>query len=60
MLDPLEVISRAMEICGNYAGAMAALNEEIELVAMDWDITEGELVDRIRREIMRLERAATI
>lgn len=43
MPDPLEAISRAMEICGNYTGAMAALNEEIELAAMDWDITEGDL-----------------
>ena len=60
MLDPLEAISQAMEICGNYAGAIAALNEEIELAAMDWDITEGEFVDRIRREITRLERAATV
>lgn len=38
--------------------AIAALNEEIEVAARDWSITEGEFVDKIRREIARLERAA--
>ena len=47
-----------MKICGNYAGAIAALNEKIKLAAKDWDVTEGEFADRIRREIARLERAA--
>ena len=53
---------------GNYDGTMhkfgteseeaiAALNEEIEVAARDWSITEGEFVDKIRREIARLERA---
>ena len=56
MLDPLEAISQALEVCGNYSEAITALNEEIELAARDWNITEGEFVDRIRREIARLER----
>lgn len=57
MLDPLEAIAQAQEVCGNYTEAIAALNEEIEIAARDWSITEGEFVDKIRREIGRLERA---
>ncbi len=52
-----EAIAQAQEICGNDAEAIAALNEEIEVAARDWAITEGEFVDKIRREIARLERA---
>lgn len=47
----------AQEVCGHDAEAIAALNEEIEVAARDWAITEGEFVDNIRREIARLERA---
>lgn len=53
-----KAIAQAQEICGNDAEAIAALNEEIEVAARDWSITEGEFVDKIRREIARLERAA--
>lgn len=52
-----EAIAQAQEICGNDAEAIAALNEEIEVAARDWSITEGEFVDKTRREIARLERA---
>lgn len=52
-----EAIAQAQEICGNDAEAIAALNEEIEVAARDWSITEGEFVDNIRREIARPERA---
>ena len=50
-------IAQAQEICGNDAEAIAVLNEEIEVAARDWAITEGEFVDKIRREIARVERA---
>ena len=53
-----KAIAQAQEICGNDAEAIAALNEEIEVAARDWSITEGEFVDKIRREIARLEQAA--
>lgn len=53
----LVAIAQAQEICGNDAEAIAALNEEIKVAARDWSITEGEFVDKIRREIARLERA---
>lgn len=36
-----EAIAQAQEICGNDAEAIAALNEEIEVAARDWSITEG-------------------
>ena len=53
-----KAIAQAQEIRGNDAEAIAALNEEIEVAARDWSITEGEFVDKIRQEIARLERAA--
>ena len=53
-----EAIAQAQEVCGNDAEAIAALNEEIEVAARDWSITEGEFVDKIRREIARLERGS--
>lgn len=52
-----EAFAQAQEVCGHDAEAIAALNEEIEVAARDWSITEGEFVDNIRREIARLERA---
>lgn len=48
-----EAIAQAQEVCGHDAEAIAALNEEIEVAARDWSITEGEFVDKIRREIAR-------
>ena len=53
----LVAIDQAQEVCGHDAEAIAALNEEIEVAARDWSITEGEFVDKIRREIARVERA---
>ena len=37
----LEAIAQAQEVCGHDAEAIAALNEEIEVAARDWSITEG-------------------
>lgn len=52
-----EAFAQAQEVCGHDAEAIAALNEEIEVAARDWSITEGKFVDKIRREIARPERA---
>ena len=53
----LEAIAQAQEVCGHDAEAIAVLKEEIEVAARNWSITEGEFVDKIRREIARQERA---
>lgn len=36
-----EAFAQAQEVCGHDAEAIAALNEEIEVAARDWAITEG-------------------
>lgn len=53
--DSLTSIAQLCEIQGDYAGAVAAVKEEIELLASDWDTTTGETVDQHLRTISRLE-----
>lgn len=55
-LDSLESISLVRELSGDPSGAAAALEEAVQLLAQQWDITSGEEVDRLRREIARLSR----
>ncbi len=52
--DALESIAAICEQTGDCAGAIAALEEEVALLASDWHITSGETVDAVRREIARL------
>ena len=54
-VDGFESIAQVYEICGNYPAAIAALEEELELLKQDWDTTEGETADSVRREIRRLK-----
>ena len=54
-VDGFESIAQVYEICGNYSAAIAALEEELELLKQDWDTTEGETADSVRREIRRLK-----
>lgn len=55
LLDPLDSLARACERQGDIPGAAAALEEEIAILAADWDTGAGETVDRIWREIRRLK-----
>ncbi len=55
-VDSLDSISQARELAGDIPGAMAALEEEIALLADEWDTTTGETVDKVRREIERLKK----
>lgn len=48
-VDSLESMAMVYEIQGKYAEAIKVLEEEIELLAGDWDTTEGETVDRVKR-----------
>lgn len=55
-VDGLESIALAKEITGDIPGAIAALEEEIKLLADEWDTATGETVDKVRREMDRLRK----
>ena len=54
--DGLTSIAQICEIQGDYAGAIAAAEEEIAALASDWDTTTGESVDQHLRKIERLKK----
>jgi len=58
VVDALESIAQICEIQGDFPGAVAALEEELELMDTDWHFTTGETADIVRREIARLRAAA--
>ena len=53
--DGCTAIAQICEIQGDYAGAIEAIRQEIDLLASDWDTTTGETVDQHLRNITRLE-----
>lgn len=53
--DGLTSMAIVCEIQGDIPGAIAALEEEIALLAAEWDTTSGETVEERRREILRLK-----
>ena len=55
-VDGLESIALAKELTGDIPGAIAALEEEIKLLADEWDTATGETVDKVRREMDRLRK----
>ncbi|MCD7756083.1 MAG: hypothetical protein LUJ09_07145 [Firmicutes bacterium] len=54
--DGLASIAQLCEIQGDYAGAIHAIQEEIQVLATDWGATAGETVDQHYRNIARLEK----
>lgn len=52
--DGVTSIAQICEITGDISGAIAAHEEEIRILAEDWDTAAGEAVDFHRREIARL------
>ena len=54
--DSLTSLAQLCEIQGDYAGAIAAVREEIAVIGTDWDTTTGETVDQHYRNIARLEK----
>lgn len=52
--DALTSIAQLCEIQGDYSGAITAIEEEIAVLASDWDTTEGETVDQLLRKIEKL------
>lgn len=53
--DGTTSIAQVCEIIGDIPGAIAAHEEEIRILAEEWDTTTGETVDQHRREIARLK-----
>ena len=58
-MDNLESIAQVCELEGDIPGAIAVLEEEIAVLAEQWDTRTGETVDKLRREIGRLNSAAS-
>lgn len=54
--DGVASIAQICELQGDYPGAIAAHEEELAILAGEWDTTTGEQVDRHRREIARLKK----
>ena len=54
--DVPESIAQVRELAGDVPGAIAVLEEEIALLADEWDTTTRETVDKVRREIDRLRK----
>ena len=55
MLDPLQAMAQLCEIRGDLAGAIAARREEADRMRNQWNITSGEELDIVLRDIIRLE-----
>ena len=54
--DPFEALAQFYERIGNYEAAIATLRADLEVFDKEWNFTEGESADVIRREIARLEK----
>lgn len=55
-VDALESIAQICERQSDYSGAIAALEEELEIYNKEWHFTTGETADAVRREITRLKK----
>lgn len=54
-VDSLESIAQVCQLEGDIPGAVAALEEEVAVLAEQWDTRTGETVDKVRWEINRLK-----
>ncbi len=53
--DPYDALAQFYERIGDCASAIAVLHEQLEIFDKEWNFTEGESADVVRREILRLE-----
>lgn len=56
MTDPYEALAQFYERIGDYTAAIGVLKEELDVFEKEWNFTEGETADVVRREITRLEK----
>ena len=54
-VDPIISIAQILELQGDFTGAIAAREEELEMYKTEWNFTEGETADAVRRDIARLK-----
>lgn len=54
-VDPWEAMAQVCEIQRDWAGAVQALEEELEVLSQDWNTITGETADKVRREIAWLQ-----
>ncbi len=53
-VDPWESVAHLYELLGDPQSAIATLEAELSILAADWQTTEGETADVVRRKIARL------
>ncbi len=54
--DPFEALAQFYERIGDYNAAISVLEEDLVVFDKEWDFTDGESADVIRREIARLKK----
>ena len=54
-VDGFDSIAIIREIQGDYSSAISALEEELAVLKEEWDTTDGETADSVRRRIRRLK-----
>ena len=54
--DPFEALAQFYERTGDYSAAITTLQEDLQCFEKEWNFTDGESADVIRREIGRLEK----
>ena len=54
--DPFEALAQFYERIEDYSAAISTLQEDLDVFDKEWNFTEGESADVIRREIARLEK----
>lgn len=54
--DAYDSIAQVCELRGDISGAINAYEEELELFRTEWNFSEGETADKLRREIDRLRK----
>ena len=55
-VDPIVSIAQILELQGDFDGAIAAREEELEMYKAEWNFIEGETADAVRRDIARLKK----
>lgn len=58
--DPFEALAQFYERVGDFSAAIATLEEDLEVCDKEWNFTEGESADIIRREIARLKQRSEV
>lgn len=58
--DMSRSIAHICEICGDFEGAAQAWDEVLQIYKEDWGITEGEPVQQVQRELLRVRQESPV